>query len=324
MNIQIKSLENAAKGSKALPKQFDEPIREDIIKRAVLAIQSNARQPYGSDPDAGMKVSAKVSRRRRDYRGSYGIGISRVPRKVMSRRGTRMNWVGALAPGTVGGRRAHPPKAGKEWSKKINKKENRLAIRSAMGATMHPEIVKARGHVVPKEYPFIIENGFEKISKTAEARKVLVALGFDAELERSSIVRIKTGRARTRGRGSKVPVGVLVVVSAESPVMKALANIPGVDCAVVNALNAELLAPGTHPGRATLFTESAIQRISDEGLFLSKKTTGEKASVKSAVDSIVARAMAQSATMTAAKTSPKKAPVEKRTATQKTTRSKKE
>ena len=47
-----------------------------------------------------------------------------------------MNWVGAFAPGTVGGRRAHPPKSEKIWSKKINKKENAKAIRSAISATL--------------------------------------------------------------------------------------------------------------------------------------------------------------------------------------------
>ena len=38
-----------------------------------------------------------------------------------------MNWVGAFAPGTVGGRKAHAPNAEKIFDKKINKKENRKA-----------------------------------------------------------------------------------------------------------------------------------------------------------------------------------------------------
>ena len=156
MKVDVLSLTKTSIGKKDLPRQFDEPVRPDLIKRAVESIQANRRQKYGTDPKAGMKASAELSRRRRKYRGSYGHGISRVPRKILSRRGTRFNWVGAVAPGTVGGRKAHPPKAIKEWVRKINKKERRKAIRSALAATMNPEIVTARGHKVPESYPFII------------------------------------------------------------------------------------------------------------------------------------------------------------------------
>ena len=110
MKVAIKSPDNASKGSIELPKQFNEEIRSDLIRRAYLTILSNSRQPYGAKEDAGMRASAKLSRRRRDYKGSYGFGISRVPRKVLSRRGTRFFWVGAVAPGMVSGRKAHPPK----------------------------------------------------------------------------------------------------------------------------------------------------------------------------------------------------------------------
>ena len=125
MQLKILDTEGKESGKVDLPKQFSEPVRPGLIKRAVLAIQSHKRQPYGTDPRAGMKSSAELSRRRRKYRGSYGFGISRVPRKILSRRGTRMNWVGAFAPGTVGGREAHPPKASKKWAQKINKKERK-------------------------------------------------------------------------------------------------------------------------------------------------------------------------------------------------------
>ncbi|MCQ8904714.1 MAG: 50S ribosomal protein L4, partial [Methanothermobacter sp.] len=38
-----------------------------------------------------------------------------------------------------------------------------------------------------------------------------------------------------------------------------------VDVVTVENLNAELLAPGTHPGRLTVFTRSAIEKL--DGLF---------------------------------------------------------
>jgi large subunit ribosomal protein L4e len=38
-------------------------------------------------------------------------------------------------------------------------------------------------------------------------------------------------------------------------------NIPGVEIAKVNNLNAEMLAPGAHPGRLTLWTNGAIEQL---------------------------------------------------------------
>jgi len=109
----------------SLPKQFSEEVRPDLIKRAVLAIQANKRQQYGTDPRAGMEQSAKISRRRRAYRGGYGRSMARIPRKVMIRRGTQFVYTGAIVSNTTGGRRAHPPKAEKIYDQKINKKKNK-------------------------------------------------------------------------------------------------------------------------------------------------------------------------------------------------------
>src|SRR3989338_877434 len=169
-------------GEIELPSQFEEEYRPDLIQRAVLAIQSHKRQGYAASETAGKRASAKLSRRRRDYRGSYGLGISRVPRKIMSRRGMRMNWVGAFAPGTVGGRRAHPPKTEKIWWKKINEKERSKAIRSAISATILKEVVAERGHKVPDDYPFALDDKFEDMSKTKNVLDVLVKLGLANEL----------------------------------------------------------------------------------------------------------------------------------------------
>src|SRR3989338_2841221 len=166
MKLAILDSTNNKTGEIELPSQFKEEFRPDLIYRSVLAIQSHKRQTYAASAKAGKRASAKLSRRRREYRGSYGFGISRVPRKIMSRRGSRMNWVGAFAPGTVGGRRAHPPKSEKIWSKKINKKENAKAIRSAISATLLKEVVVSRGHLIPNDYPFVLDDKFEMIGET--------------------------------------------------------------------------------------------------------------------------------------------------------------
>jgi len=267
MQLKILSLDNQEVGKKELPTQFNEAVRADMIKRAVEVIQSRKRQPYGADPEAGKRSSAKLSRRRRKYRGSYGIGISRVPRKILSRRGTRMNWVGAFAPGTVGGRNAHPPKASKIWSKLINKKERKKAIRSALSAVVIPEIVKQHGYVIPDNYPFIIENKFEELKKTKEVIQILVRLGFSKDLERAEKKNIRAGMGKSRGRKYKIKTSILLVVSKKSTVMDAAANIAGVDIVEVKNLNCELLAPGAVPGRATLFTEDSISLLEKNKLF---------------------------------------------------------
>jgi large subunit ribosomal protein L4e len=269
MKLKILNQENADAGTVDLPQQFDEAVRDDLITRAVLAIQAAGRQPYGGYGDAGMRHSTKISRRRRDYRGSYGMGISRVPRKITSRRGRRMNWIGALSPGTVGGRRAHPPKPQSQWDQKVNVVENRKAIRSALAATMQKELVAKRGHRIPQSFPFIIDSSFEEMLKTSDLEAALVKLGFASELARASVRRITAGRAKTRGRRHKVPTSFLFVVSKDATkLVKAASNVPGSDVISVHRVNAELLAPGAHPGRLTLYTKAAVERLQKEGLFM--------------------------------------------------------
>ncbi|MBI2564444.1 50S ribosomal protein L4 [Candidatus Woesearchaeota archaeon] len=254
-------------GSIDLPKQFSEPIRFDLIKRAVLALQSHKRQPYGASIEAGMRHSTTLRKRRRKYRGSYGKGISRVPRKILSRRGSQLYWVGARAPGTVGGRRAHPPKAEKILAEKINDKERRKAIRSALHATMEKSIVESRGHIVPKEYPFVVSE-IESLAKTKDVKQLFLKLGFESELERSSKKNVRAGKGKLRGRKYVRKKGLLLVVAQKCPLLKAARNIPGVDVITVESLNTELLAPGAVAGRATLFTKQSIEKLEKENLFV--------------------------------------------------------
>jgi len=250
-----------------LPSQFNEAYHPNLIWRAVLTIQSNKRQPYGAYPEAGKNYSAKLSRRRRDYATAYGKGISRVPRKTLWKRGEQFGWVGALAPGTVGGRRAHPPKASKILIKKINKKENRKAIRSALSAVINKELVLKRNHKLPNYYPIAIENKFEEINKTKDVIKVLNNLGLKEELERIT-KKIRAGKGKLRGRKYKMNKGPLLIVSGKCNVINAAKNLLGIDIVEIKNINAELLAPGTQAGRLTIFTEAAIEKLAKENLFI--------------------------------------------------------
>lgn len=306
MKIDVMTMDATAGSKMELPAQFDEPLRTDVIKRAVESMQANSRQAYGAKADAGARHSTKQSRRRRKYKTTYGYGISRTPRKVLSSRGTRFFWVGAFAPNTVGGRRAHPPKPHKVWAKKLNTKERRLAIRSAMSATVNKELVAARGHKVPDSYPFVLDSQAESVAKTRDLRAALVKLGLTNELSRIT-TRVRAGRGKMRGRRTRTSKGPLLVVSKACKLQEAAKNIPGVDVVVVDGLNADLLAPGADVGRLTLFTKDAIDRLSNEGLFLqnyrgpSSVKEEKKPAVKSTSKSAPAKPAAKKAVKPAAK-----------------------
>lgn len=267
MKLKILDLNGNENGEISLPEYFNETIREDLIWRAFITERANMRQKYGAYPRAGIDYSAKISRRRQDYKGSYGHGISRVPRKVLIKRGNRMYWVGAVSPETVGGRRAHPPKSEKIFDRKINTKEKRKALRSAILASLNKELSSKRGHFVPKNYPFAITDDFENIKKTKEVVAFLEKLGFKKELQRGKIKKIRAGKGKMRARPYKKKKSLLLVVSKNCPLIKSSRNIPGIDVSVVNYLNVNLLSPGGIPGRVTLFTKSAIEKIKEKNLF---------------------------------------------------------
>ena len=237
-------------GEITLPNLFDTPLRPDVIQRAVTSIQSQRFQPQGRDPLAGKRTTA-------ESRG-VGLGISRVPRiKGPSQRA-------AFAPGTVGGRISHPPTSHKKLAKKIPKKEKRLALFSAMAATTSRKVVASRGHRVEDipQIPLIVDDRLEKLTKTQEVEEALINLGNWADLYRVKESRkIRAGKGKRRGRKVKESIGPLIVVSKDQSILRAARNIPGVDVVSVDHLNAEILAPGSHPGRLTIWTESAIKKL---------------------------------------------------------------
>lgn len=268
MKLKIYNKDASSKGEVELPSQFFEPVRHDLIKRAVVALKAASRTPYGSKPVAGMRHSSDLSKRRRAYRGSYGSGQSRTDRKILSRNGSRMYFVGATVPFTVGGRRAHPPKAYKVWTKKVNVKENKKAIRSALAATIVRDEVMSKGHIIPKSYPFAISDDVAAINKASDAVKALSGLGFDSELKRVAKRKIRAGKGKARGRKYKTRKGILLVVGPGQDVGMGFNNVTGVNLADVSSLNAEILAPGYKGGRAALFTESALQFMKDTKIYL--------------------------------------------------------
>jgi len=270
MKVDLYNLQGKTEKKIDLPGQFNEPVRKDLVKKAVLTVQANKRQPYGAKPGAGMRASSKVSRRRRKYRGSYGRGISRVPRKVLNRRGTQFYYVGATAPGTVKGRRAHPPKAEKIWSKKINLIEKRKAIRSALAATTNLDLIQKRGHRTNK-LTLVIDSKVENIEKAKEIKKILLALGLEKELKRLQQKKVRAGKGKARGRKYKKKKGPLLVTSKPCNLKKAARNLQGVEVCEIKKINAELLAPGAELGRLTIFTQESLNILKEKSLFGKKK-----------------------------------------------------
>ncbi len=245
-----------------LPPIFDTPLRPDVIKRAVLASRANRRQSYGRDPMAGKRTSAEC--------WGTGHGMARVPR-VKGRR-HRAGGMGAFAPFMVGGRVTHPPLSERNFTEKVNKKEKRLAIRSAIAATANPVLVEARGHIIDElpNIPLIVSDKIASSFQNAkEAREFFQGLGLWSDIDkikrRSKTIR--PGKGKRRGRRHKKGTSVLIVLPKDAKRPRGFNSFSGVDVVSVDQLNAEYLAPGTHPGRLTVWTESAIKDL-EKGLFV--------------------------------------------------------
>jgi large subunit ribosomal protein L4e len=248
--VKIFDLQGKPIGKATLPDVFATPLRPDVIKRAVLAIQSSRLQLQGRDPMAGKRTSA-------ESRGT-GMAIARVPR--VKGGGGRA----AFAPSTVGGRQPHPPRSEKKIVKHIPKKEVRLALLSAIAATASKETVASRGHSIEDvpQIPLIVTGSIEELKKTKEVEEALAHLGVLSDIYRVRDSRkIRAGKGKRRGRKMKQAIGPLIVVAENRGIFDAASNLPGVDVAMINNLNAEMLAPGTHPGRLTLWTNGAIERL---------------------------------------------------------------
>ncbi len=254
---KVYDLNGNVAGDVKLPKIFSYAYRPEVIKRAVLAMQANRRQPYGANPLAGKRSSAHYHGKRKYRYSMMNKEMARIAR-IHGKVGY-MAFRARVVPQAVKGRKAHPPNPEKIWSQKINKKENMLAVKSSIAATADMELVKKRGHAV-NEVPIIFVNDFENISKSKDVKKLFEKL-IPKEMERCGKKKVRAGRGHSRGRPYKKKKGPLLVVSSDCPMLKAARNLPGVDVTTVNNLNAELLAPGSQAGRLTVFTQAALEAL---------------------------------------------------------------
>lgn len=241
-----------------LPPVFRASVRYDIIHKVYEAIKKQKQQPYGTYIMAGKEVSAsgKQRHRRHRYKTLYGYGVSRVPRKVLTRRGERFYWRGAFIPGTVGGMAAHPPKPTKKI-RKINKKERKIALQGAIAATASKEVLenKYKKTKIPSELPLVIESPVLEQKARDIAKLISKLLGIKIK----PIKKVRSGKGKRRGRKYKKRKKVLLVISSKENAKK-MKNF-GLDIIQANQLNILALASGGVPGRITVWTEKAIGEI---------------------------------------------------------------
>lgn len=243
-----------------LPKFFSEKIRADLIWKVLEA--KKTKQPYAPSPVAGKQHSASgvINHRRHVWKTHYGMGISRIPRKITSRRGTRFNWIGAEIPSVRGGRRAHPPKVeGMINTKKINKKEEKIALIGAISATANQKVIEKKYSSLEGkkiDAPFIVEGKITSL-KSKEIKESLKKILGDASLVAFSEKKVRAGKGKMRGRKYKKNAGALLVVGKNEKIKTKIVDVKSAETVGITDL-----AKGGE-GRLVVYTENAIKEIGE-------------------------------------------------------------
>ncbi|MEX0919999.1 MAG: 50S ribosomal protein L4 [Candidatus Pacearchaeota archaeon] len=247
----------------SLPSFFSVPIRSDIVSKVLEA--KKTKQPYSSSPTGGKQHSAsgRIIHRRHVWKSGYGRGMSRIPRKILSRRGSQFNWVGAEVASTVGGRRAHPPKTiSMINTKNINKKEMKTALMSALSATANKkEVVSKYDSIEDKglrNLPIIIESKISSLKTKELLESLKNVLGEDIFSKVFRKRKIRAGKGKARGKKYKKNAGLLLVTGKNEKIRTSTIE-------TKNARNVSIndLARGGL-GRLTIYTESSIEDLENK------------------------------------------------------------
>ena len=255
MRTTTYTITGTKEGEIELPLVFLTPFRRELIHKAFTNLTSHKFQPQGRHPSAGQDVVADSND------PPTGQGVSRVARAQGGGGGRQGQ--GAEVASTRGGRQAHPPIVGKVIYKKLNKKEKKLALCSAIAATASKDLVELRGHKVEgiEAFPIIVSDDIESISKTSEITKVIESLKLSQDVKRLDSRKARSGQSRLRGRSKKVGKSVLFVTKDSSNISKAIGAVPGIEARSAKDLSVLDLAPGSDPIRLTVYSKSAIEEI---------------------------------------------------------------
>ena len=256
MKADLMTLDGKKSEQIDLPIIFNTELNTKLIHKAYINLESHGFQKHSTHPTAGQDVVADSNA------PPTGRGISRIAR-MKGGGGGRQGQAGEVA-GTRGGSQAHRPYPNRVIYKKINKKENKLALCSAIAATASKELIQSRGHKIEgiQSFPIIVEDEIENIAKTSKMVNVIDNLNISQDVERLAKRKKRTGKVALRGRTSKIGKSVLFVVSNSEKISKACSGIPGVDACSTKNLSVLNLAPGGSLIRLTIFSKKAIEEIS--------------------------------------------------------------
>jgi len=240
----------------AMPVAMTTPLRPDLVRYVHMNVSKNKRQGQAVTAKAGYETAAE----------SWGTGraVARIPRVPGG--GTHRAGQGAFGNMCRGGGMFCPTKTWRRWHRRVNVKQKRHAVVSALAASALPPLVMARGHRIGEvpELPLVISSGAEAIQKTKQALEMLKKLGCEEELTRVlDSKKIRSGKGKMRNRRYVMRRGPLVIYSEDNGIVRAIRNIPGVETACVDRLNVLQLAPGGNFGRFIIWTEGAFKKISE-------------------------------------------------------------
>ncbi|MEI7719087.1 MAG: 50S ribosomal protein L4 [archaeon] len=243
------------KGSVELPKLISGIIRRDVLAKV---FESQKReQPYGSMVFAGRNYSAAgiLRRKRHAWKVTYGKGISRAPRKIMSRHGQSFQWVGASANYSRGGGVAHPHRPEENQFRKVNKKELLIAMGSALSGTFDAKSLEKKYDVKVTNSAIVADTKVLEL-KTKKFIEFLEIVFGDAFQKLLKQKRVRAGSGKSRGRKYKSNAGLLFVIASDEKM-----NRSGVAVVKAKELSVSDLSPNGQPGRFAIYTEKALKEI---------------------------------------------------------------
>merc|ERR1719217_1142844 len=239
-----------------LPHVLASPLRPDWVRYVHMNVSKNKRQPRAVGSKVGYETAAE----------SWGTGraVARVPRVPGG--GTHRSGQGAFGNMCRGGGMFCPTKTWRRWHRRVNVKEKRHAVVTALAASSLPPLVMARGHRIGEisELPLVVSDGAESVEKTKDALELLKKLGCQEELTKvSDSKKVRSGKGKMRNRRYTMRRGPLVVYNEDNGLVRACRNIPGVETASVERLNLLQLAPGGNFGRFIIWTEGALSKLNE-------------------------------------------------------------
>jgi len=171
-----------------------------------------------------------------------------------------------------------PLKTWRRWHRKVNIKQKRHAVASALAASAITPLVQARGHRIQNipNLPLVVDDKVEGVEKTKDAIAFLKKFGAYDDVER--VIHSKSitpGKGKLRNHRYRLRRGPLFIYNNENiNLLRAVRNIPGVEISNVHRLNLRQLAPGGHLGRFIIWTESAFKAL--DSIFGSYRYPGQE------------------------------------------------